>query len=254
MWDEKTKAEIDARIEREMAEDLAFAENSPFPPPELAEQGVYCEGCHTIEAEWQRPKEEVMPPKSSVNGGVDGGGFRRRQPRRRRQHGPGAASTRRKRRGRRQYSGRKSTYLEAIRQALLEEMDRDPAVVLLGEDIGVYGGAFKVTAGLLERFGWERVIDTPISETAIVGAAAGMSYLGLRPVAEMQFIDFIACAFDQITNFVGQVALPLGRAGADGDSRAGGRRRARRTVPFRQSGDVLRAHAGPEGGLPGDGL
>ena len=93
------------------------------------------------------------------------------------------------------------TYLDAIRQALLEEMDRDPSVLLIGEDIGVYGGAFKATAGLLERFGWERVIDTPISETAIVGAAVGMSYLGLRPVAEMQFIDFIACAFNQITNF-----------------------------------------------------
>ena len=94
------------------------------------------------------------------------------------------------------------TYLEAIRQALFEEMERDPAVVLLGEDVGVYGGAFKVSVGLLERFGWERVIDTPISETAIVGAAVGMGYLGLRPVAEMQFIDFIACCFNQITNFV----------------------------------------------------
>lgn len=94
------------------------------------------------------------------------------------------------------------TYLEAIRQALSEEMDRDPSVLLLGEDIGVYGGAFKATAGLLERFGWERVIDTPLSESAIVGAAVGMSYVGLRPVAEMQFIDFIACAFNQITNFV----------------------------------------------------
>jgi 2-oxoisovalerate dehydrogenase E1 component beta subunit len=94
----------------------------------------------------------------------------------------------------------KTTYLEAIREALLEELERDPAVVLLGEDIGVYGGAFQATAGLLERFGWERVIDTPISETAIVGAAVGMSYLGLRPVVEMQFIDFIACAFNQITN------------------------------------------------------
>lgn len=94
------------------------------------------------------------------------------------------------------------TYLEAIRQALFEEMERDPAVVMIGEDIGVYGGAFKVSAGLLERFGWERVIDTPISETAIIGAAVGMSYQGLRPVAEMQFIDFIACCFNQITNFV----------------------------------------------------
>ena len=94
------------------------------------------------------------------------------------------------------------TMLEAIRQALFEEMDRDPAVVMLGEDVGVYGGAFKVTEGLLARFGWERVMDAPISETAIVGAAVGMGYLGLRPVAEMQFIDFIACAFNQITNFV----------------------------------------------------
>ncbi len=93
------------------------------------------------------------------------------------------------------------TMLEAIREALFEEMERDPTVVALGEDIGVYGGAFKVTEGLLARFGTERVMDTPISETAIVGAACGMSYLGLRPVAEMQFIDFIACCFNQVTNF-----------------------------------------------------
>ncbi len=94
------------------------------------------------------------------------------------------------------------TMLEAIRAALFEEMARDPAVVTLGEDIGVYGGAFKATEGLLAKFGPERVIDTPISETAIVGAACGMSYLGLRPVVEMQFIDFIACCFNQVTNFV----------------------------------------------------
>lgn len=94
------------------------------------------------------------------------------------------------------------TMLEAIRQALFEEMDRDPAVVTIGEDIGVYGGAFKVTDGLYARFGPERVIDTPISETAIVGAACGMSYLGLRPVAELQFIDFIACCFDMVTNYI----------------------------------------------------
>ena len=94
------------------------------------------------------------------------------------------------------------TMLEAIREALFDEMERDPSVVSLGEDIGVYGGAFKATEGLLAKFGPERVIDTPISETAIVGAACGMSYLGLRPVVEMQFIDFIACCFNQITNFV----------------------------------------------------
>lgn len=94
------------------------------------------------------------------------------------------------------------TMLEAIREALFEEFERDPAVVALGEDIGVFGGAFKATEGLLAKFGPERVIDTPISETAIVGAACGMSYLGLRPVVEMQFIDFIACCFNQVTNFV----------------------------------------------------
>ena len=94
-----------------------------------------------------------------------------------------------------------ATYLEAIRQGIAEEMERDPNVFLLGEDIGVYGGAFKVTQGLLERFGERRVVDTPISESAIVGAAIGASFMGLRPVAEMQFSDFITCGFDQIVNF-----------------------------------------------------
>ena len=93
------------------------------------------------------------------------------------------------------------TYLEAIRQALFDEMARDERVYVLGEDVGVYGGAFKVTDGLLERFGEQRVIDTPISETAIVGSAIGASYMGMRPVAEIQFIDFIACCFDMLTNF-----------------------------------------------------
>jgi len=94
-----------------------------------------------------------------------------------------------------------TTYLEAIRQGLWEEMERDPNVFLIGEDIGIYGGAFKVTAGFLEQFGDRRVVDTPISEAAIVGAAIGASYMGLRPVAEMQFADFISCGFDQIVNF-----------------------------------------------------
>jgi 2-oxoisovalerate dehydrogenase E1 component beta subunit len=93
------------------------------------------------------------------------------------------------------------TYLEAIRQGLAEEMARDDRVFLLGEDVGVYGGAFKVTDGLLDRFGKGRVIDTPISETAIVGAAIGAAYMGMRPVAEMQFIDFVACCFNILTNF-----------------------------------------------------
>jgi 2-oxoisovalerate dehydrogenase E1 component beta subunit len=94
-----------------------------------------------------------------------------------------------------------TTYLEAIREGLWEEMERDPNVFLIGEDIGVYGGAFKVTAGFLEKFGEKRVVDTPISESAIVGASIGAGLMGLRPVAEMQFSDFITCAFDQIVNF-----------------------------------------------------
>jgi 2-oxoisovalerate dehydrogenase E1 component beta subunit len=94
------------------------------------------------------------------------------------------------------------TYLEAIRQALFEEMDRDADVFCLGEDIGAYGGAFKVTDGLQARFGESRVIDTPISEAAIVGAAAGAAHMGLRPVCEMQFIDFISCGYDMLTNYV----------------------------------------------------
>ncbi len=120
------------------------------------------------------------------------------------------------------------TMVEALRQALAEEMERDPAVVMLGEDIGVYGGAFKVTEGLLERFGWERVIDTPISETAIVGAAVGMGYLGLRPVVELQFIDFVACCFNQLTNFAAKshyrwgAPVPLVLRGPSGGGVHGG--------------------------------
>jgi 2-oxoisovalerate dehydrogenase E1 component beta subunit len=94
------------------------------------------------------------------------------------------------------------TYLEAIRQGIWEEMERDPAVFCIGEDIGIYGGAFKVTDGFIDRFGTERVIDTPIAESAIVGAAFGAALTGMRPVAEFQFMDFIGCAFNQITNMV----------------------------------------------------
>jgi 2-oxoisovalerate dehydrogenase E1 component beta subunit len=94
------------------------------------------------------------------------------------------------------------TYLEAIREALFEEMERDPNVFMIGEDIGAYGGAFKVTDGLLAKYGESRVIDSPISEIGIVGAAAGAAHMGMRPVVEMQFIDFIANAYDMLTNYV----------------------------------------------------
>lgn len=90
------------------------------------------------------------------------------------------------------------TYIEAISDALRIELRRDDRVFLIGEDIGAYGGAFKVTQGLQEEFGEWRVIDTPISETAIVGGCTGAALMGMRPVAEMQFADFVSCAWDQL--------------------------------------------------------
>jgi pyruvate/2-oxoglutarate/acetoin dehydrogenase E1 component len=103
-----------------------------------------------------------------------------------------------------------ATYLEAISQAIREEMRRDEAVFLLGEDVGDYGGAFKVSAGLLEEFGPERVIDTPMAEAAIIGSAVGAALMGMRPIAEMQFIDFITCGFDQIINMASKMYWRVG--------------------------------------------
>ena len=94
-----------------------------------------------------------------------------------------------------------ATFVEAIRQGIWEEMERDPTVFVIGEDVGAYGGAFKVTDGLLDEFGGGRVIDTPISEAAIVGAACGAALMGMKPVAEFQFIDFISAGFDMLTNY-----------------------------------------------------
>ena len=93
------------------------------------------------------------------------------------------------------------TYLEAIRQGMEEEMVRDSRVFILGEDVGNYGGAFRLTQGFLEKFGPQRIIDTPVSETGLIGAAIGASLFGMRPIAELQFIDFIACGFNQIVNY-----------------------------------------------------
>ena len=123
------------------------------------------------------------------------------------------------------------SYLDAIREALAEEMRRDPKVFVLGEDVGEYGGAFGVTQGLFQEFGEGRVIDTPISESAIIGISVGASQRGYRPVAEMQFADFISCGFDQIVN---QAATLRYRYGG------------RSTVPI-----VVRA---PSGGNVGGGL
>jgi pyruvate/2-oxoglutarate/acetoin dehydrogenase E1 component len=121
-----------------------------------------------------------------------------------------------------------TTYLDAIRQGLWEELERDPRVFLIGEDIGALGGPFRVTEGMLERFGAERVIDTPVSEQAIVGAAAGAAHMGLRPVCEMQFMDFVSCAYDLLTNYVAtaryraRLATPLVVRGPSGGYVRGG--------------------------------
>lgn len=104
-----------------------------------------------------------------------------------------------------------TTYLDAIREGMAEEMRRDPSVYILGEDVAIYGGAFKTTKGLVDEFGADRVIDTPISEAAIVGAAIGSAFMGRRPIAEMQFIDFIASAFNQIVNFAAKANYRWGQ-------------------------------------------
>jgi 2-oxoisovalerate dehydrogenase E1 component beta subunit len=120
------------------------------------------------------------------------------------------------------------TYLEAIRQGLWEEMERDPSVFVMGEDVGVYGGAFKVTEGFLQRFGTERVVDTPISEMAIASAAYGASLTGLRPVGEFQFMDFISSAHSQIvqilakSNYRWGAPAPLVLRGPSGGGVSGG--------------------------------
>jgi 2-oxoisovalerate dehydrogenase E1 component beta subunit len=107
------------------------------------------------------------------------------------------------------------TYLEAISEALREEMRRDETVICFGEDIGAFGGAFKVTDGFFEEFGAARVIDAPLAENAIIGAAVGAATEGLKPVCEMQFADFISCGFDQLVNVAAKlhyrqgVAVPM---------------------------------------------
>jgi 2-oxoisovalerate dehydrogenase E1 component beta subunit len=133
-------------------------------------------------------------------------------------------------------------YVEAIRQALHEEMERDGRVFVIGEDVGAFGGAFKATEGLFGRFGAGRVIDTPVSEEAIVGAAIGAAMRGLRPVAEMQFMDFISRAFDLLTNYAAKsryrtgVGVPLVVRGPSGAGVHGG--------PFHsQSPEAAFAHA-----------
>jgi len=125
-------------------------------------------------------------------------------------------------------NGEPVTFLEAISEALFEEMTRDDRVFLMGEDIGVYGGAFKVTRDFLDYFGPTRVVDTPIAEGGFTGAAAGAAHAGLRPVVEIQFMDFISPAYDVITNYIatslyrGAGPMPLVIRGPVGGGNRGG--------------------------------
>jgi pyruvate/2-oxoglutarate/acetoin dehydrogenase E1 component len=104
------------------------------------------------------------------------------------------------------------TYLQAISDALRTEMRADERVFCMGEDIGVFGGAFKVTDGFFEEFGGDRVMDTPLAESGIVGTAVGAAVVGMRPVCEMQFSDFVACGFDQLVNVAGKMHYRQGLA------------------------------------------
>ena len=116
------------------------------------------------------------------------------------------------------------SYRDAIRDAMMEEMDRDPNVLIMGEDIGVYEGTFRITAGMLKKYGGKRVIDTPIAEAGMVGTAVGMAMLGLRPIVEMMTMNFAIVAADQILNHAakvryfsgGQVDVPMVIRGPQG--------------------------------------
>ena len=187
LTDEQAIRELDTQIELDIDRALEIAQAAPDPRPESVLVDVYAhEPRNAPVPDWklspsekptceERTRAEVVPVDSTD-----------------------ASSS--------------ITYLEAIRQGLAEELESDSRVFLMGEDIADYGGAFRVTEGLLDRFGADRVIDTPIAESGIVGAAIGSALAGMRPVVEMQFIDFISCAFDQLTNFAAKSRYRWGPA------------------------------------------
>ena len=172
----------------------AKALDSPLPDPRLATEGVFADAWEPLgdgKAPWS-----YWAHGGRANGdvaGTNGGG--------RAMSGTTTASA----------TG-EMTYLEAISDALRHEMARDPSVLCIGEDIGAFGGAFKVTDGFVEEFGAERCIDTPLAESAIIGTAVGAAVEGLRPVCEMQFADFISCGFDQLVNVAAKLHYRQGIA------------------------------------------
>jgi pyruvate/2-oxoglutarate/acetoin dehydrogenase E1 component/TPP-dependent pyruvate/acetoin dehydrogenase alpha subunit len=168
-------AEVQAAAQAEIDQAVAFAEGSPYPDGPDALRHLVYEGEPLPECVTSEPAEHAAAVAAAFAAG--------RAPA---EPAKPPADT--------------ITYLDAINEALFEEMTRDPTVFVLGEDVAELGGAFGVTRGLLDRFGPARVIDTPISESLIIGASAGAAVLGLRPVSEMQFADFISCGFDQLVN------------------------------------------------------
>ena len=212
---------------------------SPMPEPELAIDGVFAEAFEPL-GDGHAPWSQVVA---------------RPQRQRRRRRSPGRQHERpspRRSTGARPRC-REMTYLEAISDGLREEMRRDETVFCIGEDIGAFGGAFKVTDGFIEEFGADRVLDTPLAENAIIGTAVGAAVEGLRPVCEMQFADFIACGFDQLVNVAAKlhyrqgVAVPMVVRLPSGGGFSGG--------PFHsQNPEAWFLQApGPEGRGAGDG-
>ena len=193
---------LQTRIEREFEEGYAYALASPFPEAQDAFKGNWTDdGYWTSEPGRDGGTEAVVMATAKVEAGAAGHGA---EPR-----------------GKRTDDGQ-ATYLIAIAEALWEEMERDDRVYLLGEDIGAYGGAFKVTEGFLDRFGAARVMDTPIAEETIVGMAVGSAMEGFRPVAEFQYADFMSSGFDEITTVLSRyhyrsgVPLPVVLRGPSG--------------------------------------
>ena len=139
---------------------------------------------------------------------------------------------------------------KAISEGIAQEMERDPAVFVMGEDVGAYGGIFGATGGLLDQFGPERVIDTPISETAFIGAGIGAATEGMRPIVELMFVDFFGVCMDQIYNHMAKIHYESGggREGADGADDRGRRRVLRRRAALAMPLGHVRAPARPEGG------
>ena len=185
---------IREEVREYVAECASEALDSPMPEPELGLQGVFADGFEPL-GDGQAPVVEVVRERKR-KGGMSTASQTSAAA------SPGTGT-------------REMTYLEAISDALRTEMRRDETVFCLGEDIGAFGGAFKVTDGFAEEFGADRVLDTPLAENLIIGAAVGAAVEGMRPVCEMQFADFIACGFDQLVNVAAKlhyrqgVAVPM---------------------------------------------